>query len=137
VSPRYLLDTDTCIHLRRARSPDLLRRFSSLAIDDICMSVVTYGELQRGALGSATSETALKALQRIIERVPIAAMPVEAGAYYGEIRFTLERAGMTIGANDLWIAAHALASELTLVTGNVREFHRVKGLVVEDWISPR
>jgi tRNA(fMet)-specific endonuclease VapC len=137
VSPKYLLDTDTCIHFRRARSAHLMQRFAELLPGDVAMSVVTYGELFRGTLRSPDPARAGKTLQRVVELAPVLSLPALAGARYGEIRFTLERAGMTIGANDLWIAAHALASGLTVVTGNIREFRRVDGLSVEDWISPQ
>ena len=62
-------------------------------------------------------------------------MPIDAGEYYGEMRASLERAGTPIGANDLWIAAHALAADLTVVTNNEREFRRVPGLKMENWAA--
>ena len=134
---RYLLDTDTCIHLRRARSQQLVERFASLRAGDVAMSVITLGELHRGALRSVDPANAMRLLERIVERAPALALPASAGALYGEVRHALEQAGAVIGGNDLWIAAHALAAGLTLVSGNVREFSRVANLQVEDWIGPR
>jgi tRNA(fMet)-specific endonuclease VapC len=112
-----------------------MRRFDALSIGDIAMSVVTFGELYRGALRHITPRLAIDTLQQITEYIPVLPMPERTGECYGRIRVDLERSGMVIGNNDLWIAAHALATGLTLVTGNVREFRRVKGLVIEDWIS--
>ena len=132
-----MLDTDTCIFLRRARPPHLVQRFSAFQIGEVAMSVITHGELYRGALRSADPQAAIATLRRIAELAPVLPLPASAGALYGEIRVDLERAGTMIGGNDLWIAAHAIAANLTLITGNVREFQRVKGLAIEDWISPR
>ncbi len=137
MTPTYLLDTDTCIFLRRARPPHLVQRFAMLKSGEVAMSVITHGELHRGALRSADPAAALNVLQRIVDLAPALPMPASAAAQYGRIRVELERTGTIIGGNDLWIAAHALASGLILVTGNMREFQRVQGLKLEDWISPR
>ena len=101
------------------------------------MSVITFGELYRGALRSRKPELSLQVLERITSLAPVLGLPDAAGATYAEIRVELERAGQIIGGNDLWIAAHAKALNLTLVTGNIREFSRVTGLAHEDWIGPR
>lgn len=100
------------------------------------MSPVTYGELCFGAEKSADRDNAFAVLARLVAVVPIEiAEPQETGRRYGEIRATLGRQGQLIGNNDVWIAAHALAANLTLVTGNVGEFSRVPGLVIEDWAA--
>ena len=132
---RYLLDTDTCIFMRRGRPPELVRKFASLNAGDVVISVITYGELYRSALRSADPQASLMVLERITDLAPVLAMPSETGERYGRIRVELERAGAIIGGNDLWIAAHAVAAGLTLVSGNMREFSRVAGLNVEDWIG--
>lgn len=97
------------------------------------MSMVTYGELLFGAEKSQHPKPAKEHLGRIIELVPVLPLPNESPRHYAKIRARLERAGTPIGANDLWIAAHALASELVLVSNNLREFGRVSGLVTENW----
>jgi tRNA(fMet)-specific endonuclease VapC len=72
-------------------------------------------------------------IAKLSELMPILPLPKEAGEIYGTIRSTLERKGEIIGNNDLWIAAHALAAGMVVVTGNENEFGRVPGLVVENW----
>ncbi|SEP48429.1 tRNA(fMet)-specific endonuclease VapC [Methylobacterium sp. ap11] len=136
MKPRYLLDTNVIIALRRRRPRSVVARLTALRIGEAVMSPVTYGELCFGAEKSADRDTAFAVLARLVAVVPIEiAEPRETGHRYGEIRATLGRQGQLIGNNDVWIAAHALAANLTLVTGNVGEFSRVPGLVIEDWAA--
>ena len=135
MAARYMLDTDTCIYLRKRRPPVVEERFRTLQQDDVVMSLITYGELRNGALKSSAPAAALGNLQRLAELLPVQPMPVEAAERYGEIRSELEKAGQIIGGNDLWIAAHALALDLTLVTNNTREFSRITGLKLENWLE--
>jgi len=93
------------------------------------MSIITYGELLLGAEKSRYPRPAQERLQRFVEFVLVLTSP----RYYAHIRAELERAGTPIGANDLWIAVHALASDLILVSNNLREFSRVTGLETENW----
>lgn len=132
---RYLLDTDTCIYLRKRRPPKVEERFRALQQGDVVMSLITYGELRNGALKSSAPEAALANLQRLSELLPVQAMTIEAAEYYGAIRSALEKSGQIIGGNDLWIAAHTLALDLTLVTNNVREFSRIPQLRLENWLD--
>lgn len=134
-SPRYLLDTNICIFIRQARPVSVIDRFRELASGEAAISVVTYGELSYGAEKSRQSDIALAGLQRVVEAMPVLPLPENAGAAYGSIRAALEREGRIISGNDLWIAAHALAAGLTLVTGNEGEFRRVAGLPVENWAT--
>jgi len=97
------------------------------------MSIVTYGELLFGAEKSQHPKPAEERLNRFVELVPVLPLPDNSPHHYARIRAKLERAGTPIGANDLWIAAHALASELILASNNLREFDRVSGLVTENW----
>lgn len=136
MKPRYLLDTNVIIALRRRRPPSVVARLTALRIGEAVMSPVTYGELCFGAEKSADRDNAFAVLARLVAAVPIEiAEPRETGRRYGEIRAMLGRQGQLIGNNDVWIAAHALAANLTLVTGNVGEFSRVPGLVIEDWAA--
>jgi tRNA(fMet)-specific endonuclease VapC len=134
MSPRYLLDTDTCIFLRRKNPPpSLVARFEKLEPGDVGMSVITFGELAYGAAKSSDPERALAVFERLVALVPVLPLPLGAGRIYGEHRAALEVKGIVIGSNDLWIAAHALAADQVLVTNNEREFRRVKDLKVENW----
>jgi tRNA(fMet)-specific endonuclease VapC len=134
MAPRYLLDTNICIHIRRRRPPEVLRRFSELGNDEAVLSVVTYGELMYGfSKLSPASPQAIRQMEEFFGLVEILPLPVEAGRSYGELRSLLESRGQTIGNNDLWIAAHAICTELTLVTNNEREFRRIPDLKIENW----
>ncbi len=94
---------------------------------------IDLGELQYGAARSQQRGKVIELLQAFASLVPVAAMPETAGETYGAIRVALEAKGEPIGNNDLWIAAHAKAAGLTLVSNNLREFKRVSGLKVQNW----
>jgi tRNA(fMet)-specific endonuclease VapC len=132
---RFLLDTDIFIYIRQKRPEEVSRRFSKLHPGEAAISVITYGELMYGAAKSVRRTDALARLSALIDLLPI--LPLERGAAhaYSEIRAELESIGEMIGNNDLWIAAHALASGLTLVTNNEKEFRRVRGLKVQNWAA--
>jgi tRNA(fMet)-specific endonuclease VapC len=87
-----------------------------------------------GISKSNQKETAAATLQEMMEILPVTPLPGTAGAIYGELRAELEAKGRPIGNNDLWIAAHALADGLILVTNNEREFRRVRGLKIQNWV---
>src|SRR5215469_7048824 len=129
----FLLDTNICIHIRRRRPPTILARFQQLQPGEAVLSVITYGELVYGAEKSQFREQARKQLAELVGLLPIMALPLRAGEFYGAIRASLETKGEVIGNNDLWIAAHATAAGLILVTSNEREFRRVQGLEIQNW----
>jgi len=130
---RYLLDTNICIYIRQRRPDEVLRRFSRLEPGEAAISVITYGELLYGAAKSLQRQVALVKLRELIHLMPALPLPEAAAETYGSIRYDLEAKGEMIGNNDLWIAAHALASGLTLVTNNEKEFRRVRALKVQNW----
>lgn len=133
--PRYLLDTNICIYLRQNRPASVFERFRLLEPGAAVISVVTFGELTYGAEKSHRRELSLTGLQRLLTFLPVLPLPPEAGSAYGRIRALLEKQGNTISGNDLWIAAHVAAAGLTLVTNNEREFRRVEGLAIENWVA--
>jgi tRNA(fMet)-specific endonuclease VapC len=137
VMPRYMLDTDTCSYIMKRSHPLVMKRLQSLPVADTCMSVVTRAALLYGVQISPRREqdaAALAGFLPYVEAVPFA----EADAHhYAEIRGDLKRRGVMIGGNDLFIAAHARARALTLVTNNTAEFQRVRGLKLENWTVPR
>jgi len=135
MEPRYLLDTNICIYIRQKRPEDLLRRFEKLAPGEAAVSVITYGELLYGAEKSAQRRAALERLRELVLLLPALPLPEAAAESYGNIRAELESKGEMIGNNDLWIAAHASAADLTLVTNNEREFRRVRGLKLQNWAT--
>ena len=130
---RYLLDTNICIYIRRKKPEEVLQRFRTLRPGEAVLSVITFGELVYGAEKSAQREAALEVLRELAQVLPVQGLPETAAESYGTIRAELERRGEMIGNNDLWIAAHAKAAGLVLVTNNEREFRRVRGLKVQNW----
>ena len=132
---RFLLDTNICVYIRRRKPPGLLARFERLKLGEAVLSVITYGELIYGVEKSQFREQATKQLAELAGLVPIMELPRQAGEFYGAIRASLEARGEIIGNNDLWIAAHAKAAGLTLVTNNEREFQRIRGLKIQNWVA--
>lgn len=132
---RFLLDTNICIHIRQRRPPEVLARFERLRPGEAVISVITYGELAYGVAKSRFREQAGKQLSELAGLLPALELPPQAGELYGAIRAGLEAKGEMIGNNDLWIAAHALAAGLTLVTNNEHEFRRIQGLKVQNWVG--
>jgi tRNA(fMet)-specific endonuclease VapC len=132
---RYLLDANIVIYIRQKRPEAVLRRFGRIRPGEAAMSVIAYGELIYGAMKSSQRETALDRLRELSHVLPALPMPEKAAETYGFIRADLERRGEMIRNNDLWIAAHALALGLTLITNNEREFRRVRGLKVQNWAA--
>ncbi|MDB5970216.1 MAG: PilT protein domain protein [Hydrocarboniphaga sp.] len=132
---RYLLDTNICIYIRQKRPAEVLARFEKLKAGEAALSVITYGELLYGAAKSQHRQIAMDRLSDLISFLPVLELPGDAAQDYGEIRAHLETKGEIIGGNDLWIAAHAKAMSLVLVTNNEREFKRVPGLKVQNWAA--
>lgn len=130
---RFLLDTNILIYIRRNRPARVFTRFQRLVYGEAVLSVITFGELAYGAAKSVRRSEAIAQLEQLRRAAPIAALPETAAEIYGTIRADLENRGQQIGNNDLWIAAHALAANLTLVTNNEREFSRVTGLKIQNW----
>ena len=133
MEPRYLLDTNICIYIRQERPEEVLRRFRKLRPGEAALSVITYGELLYGAAKSAQRVAALARLRELIHWLPALPLPEAAAEAYGTARSELAARGEMIGNNDLWIAAHAVAANLTLVTNNEKEFRRVRGLKLQNW----
>jgi tRNA(fMet)-specific endonuclease VapC len=135
---RFMLDTDTCSYILKRSHPLVLKRLQSVPVSDVCMSVVTKAELLYGVEVSPRRAQDAAALAAFLPYVDAVALDEEAGRHYAEIRADLKRRGAMIGANDLFIAAHARALGMTLVTNNTDEFGRVSKLAIENWtVAPR
>lgn len=133
--PRYMLDTDACSYIMKRSHDRLLRRLAKVAIGDVCISVITKSELMFGVEVSpnrAKDEAALVAFLRYVE---VLDFPDQAASHYAQIRADLKARGAMIGANDLFISAHARSLGLTLVTNNTGEFRRVRHLAIENWAN--
>ena len=130
---QYMLDTNICIYVIRKYPPELRERFNRLA-EQLCMSSITLGELLYGAEKSTRRLDNLQAIEHFKARLEILPFAEKAAAHYGQIRAQLERMGRPAGAHDMMIGGHARSEGLTLVTNNVREFERMEGLRVANWV---
>ncbi len=131
--PRYMLDTDTCSSIMKRSSAPVLRRLQRVPVTDVCMSVVTKSELLYGVEVSPRHAQDAAALAAFLPYVEVLDLGGDAARHYAQIRADLKKRGALIGANDLFIAAHARSHGLMLVTNNTAEFGRVKGLAIENW----
>ncbi len=131
--PRYMLDTDVCSYIMKRSSAVLLRQLQNVAMDDVCISVVTKAELLFGAKVSPRRQQDSEAVEAFLRHVAVLGFPETAAEHYADIRADLSARGRMIGANDLFIAAHARSLDVTLVTNNLREFSRVRKLTTANW----
>ncbi len=125
---RYMLDTNI-----KDRPTGLRERFNSLA-DQLCISAVTLGEMIYGAEKSTRPVENLLVVEQFAARLDVLPFAEKAAAHYGQLRAELERAGQPVGAYDMMIGGHARSEGLILVSNNPREFRRMKGLRIENWI---
>ncbi len=133
----YLLDTNILIYLIKNRPPQVAHRIDALKEEDsLAMSFITWAELLHGAQGSQRREATLQQLDALSRQVPVLYPENQAICrHYAEQASALKRQGTPIGANDLWIACHSLALGATLVSHNIREFARIEGLALIDWVA--
>ena len=131
---RYMLDTDVCIRVLRDRPQSARERFNAEA-ESLCISTVTLGELLFGAEKSARPAHHRHEVEHFAARLQVLDFDAQAASHFAEIRADLEGKGLSIGAYDTMIAAHARSRGLVVVTGNLREFSRVVGLRAEDWLG--
>jgi tRNA(fMet)-specific endonuclease VapC len=131
----YMLDTDTCAFVLRRASEPLLLRIQAAPIAQQCMSVVSYAELLYGVELSSQKKTNQAAVEMLARHVSVLDWPQEAAQHYAQIRADLKKTGSMVGANDLMIAAHARSLRATVVTNNTKDFERIKGLNIENWLA--
>jgi tRNA(fMet)-specific endonuclease VapC len=132
---KYLLDTDVLSELAKGHDVKLLQRVQNLGLSECAMSVISEAEIRYGQACRPLHPTLTARIDALLAEIPCLPMGKSAVAPYALIRAELRRLGTPIGPNDFWIAAHALAENLILVTGNDREFARVPGLRVENWLT--
>jgi tRNA(fMet)-specific endonuclease VapC len=131
---RYMLDTNICIYVMRDRPLEVRERFTRFT-DQLCISTVTLGELLYGAEKSARPAENRALADRFAAHFEVLPFSANTAAHYGEIRAELVRTGRPAGIHDMLIGAHARSEGLTIVTNNTREFERMPGLRVENWVS--
>ena len=130
---KYMLDTNIVIYVIKRRPMEVLEVFNQHT-GQMCISSITLAELFHGVEKSSRPEHNWRQVEDFTSRLDILEYGYKAAAHYGDIRADLEREGNTIGVNDLHISGHARSEGLTLVSNNLREFDRVKGLRTENWV---
>ena len=135
MSHRYLLDTNILAELARNPTGPAARTIAAVGETSVCTSAIVACEVHYGLAKGASRKLTDRMLEILATIDVVTNLPEDIGVHYGRIRTRLESAGEVIGPNDLLIAAHACAADLTIVTGNEREFRRVPGLRVENWMA--
>lgn len=133
-SPRYMLDTNILSDLVRNPQGAIFNKISEVGGEAICASIISAAEMRYGCAKKGSGRL-LRQVEAILEGIDILPLDEPADVEYGGIRAELEAAGKPIGPNDLLIAAHCYALGITLVTANLGEFSRIRGLKVENWLG--
>jgi tRNA(fMet)-specific endonuclease VapC len=130
-----MLRTDTCSYIMKRSSEAVIKRLSSVPVTDVYISVITKSQLLYGVDLSPRRMQDATALHAFVRHVAVLEFPDDAAVHYAQIRADLKKRGQMIGASDLFIAAHARSLGLRLVTNNIGEFNRAKGLTLENWTT--
>jgi tRNA(fMet)-specific endonuclease VapC len=132
---KVMLDTNTCVAIIKRKPPQVLKRFNTYKVGEIGISWVTLAELEFGVAKSQYNEKNQVALDEFVLPLEIANFDRDVARIYGRVRAMLEKKGTAIGSLDTMIGAHALAQGATLATNNTKEFSRIKGLTIVDWLD--
>lgn len=130
----YLLDTNICIYIINQQPAQVLQRLIQAGRDSLAISTVTVAELAFGVAKSTRADSREK-LENFLSKFPIVDWDEDAAWVYGNVRKSLEAKGQRIGERDMLLACQAIALDATMVTNNTREFERVEGLKLENWVS--
>ncbi len=130
---RYMLDTDMCSYIIKERPESVRQRFQKLAMEQLCVSVVTYAELIYGVERSSSKRVNRPVIEDFVRHLDVMDWDTGAADQYGMIRTQLEVAGTPIGAMDMMIAAHAKSIKAVLVTNNQKHSTKIKGLKIDNW----
>lgn len=129
-----MLDTNTVAHIFRHPQGTVAARIGEIGRDSICVSVIVAAEMRYGSRKKNSARLSA-AVEEYLARVEVVPFDAPADETYADIRLSLEGRGKPISPNDMLIAAHALSLGMTLVTDNMREFTRIEGLAIENWIQ--
>ena len=130
---RYLLDTNILSVIIRNPTGPVVQHLAEVGEKAVCTSIIVAAELRLGAKKRG-SQRLTRQMERVLDTLEILPFDEPADVAYGTLRSLLEAAGTPIGANDMLIAAHGLALGCTVVTDNEREFSRIEGLTIENWL---
>ena len=129
-----MLDTNICIYIIKNKPLNVRKKFESYGFGEIAIQSITVAELYYGVYKSFKTEQNLLSLNNFLSPFNIIEFDIECALAYGKIRAELENKGQIIGSMDMLIASCSLAKNFTLITNNLKEFKRIKGLKVENWI---
>ena len=130
----YLLDTNICIYIINEQPTQVLQRLIQAGRESLAISTITVAELAFGVAKSTRADSRLK-LENFLSKFPLLDWGQDAAWVYGNVRKTLEAKGQRIGERDLLLACQALSLDITMVTNNIREFERIEGLKLENWVG--
>ena len=130
----FLLDTNICSYIIKKNPTRVFDKFKQYGTEDIAVSSLTLAEMQYGVAKSKYRQKAQRALDEFMRPLTVLDFTADAAVAYGEIRARLTREGRLIGGMDMLIAAQAISANVTLVSNNMREFSRVPGLLIENWV---
>lgn len=130
----YLLDTNICGYIIKKNPTRVFDKFKNYGAEDIAISSLTLAEMQYGVAKSEYRQKAQRALDEFMRPLTVLDFTADAAIAYGEIRARLTREGRLIGGMDMLIAAQAISANVTLVSNNMREFSRVPGILIENWV---
>jgi len=130
----YLLDTNIIIYTIKNKYDAIKRKIEFAGVNNVCVSALTVAEMEHGAAKSMNPERARVIMYEFLTPFEIIDFDTRAAECYGRIRANLEKNGNIIGPIDLLIGATALSRKYTVVTNNVKEFNRIDGLMIENWV---
>ncbi len=131
---RYMLDTNICSYILKNHPAAVKQKFEEVGDGNICISTIVLAELYYGAARHPKGVVIRREIDDFVSRLVVIPWDENAADHYGAIRSSLEKAGTLVGAMDMLIAAHARSCGATLVTNNLREFDRIKGLTSLSWV---
>jgi len=131
----YLLDTNICIYIIKNKYIEIAKKMNKIGIENISVSSITIAEMEYGIAKSSRPQEAESKLYEFLVPFTIVDFNTNSARYYGKIRNELNTKGTPIGSMDLMIASIAMASDMKIVTNNVKEFERIPGLQIENWIK--
>lgn len=131
---RYMLDTNICSYILKNHPTAVKQKFEEVGAGNICISAIVLAELYYGSARHPKGIVIRREIDNFVSRLVVIPWDENAADHYGSIRAALEKAGTLVGAMDMLIAAHAKSCDATLVTNNLREFDRIKGLKLLNWV---
>lgn len=131
---RYMLDTNICCYILKNHPTAVKQKFEEVGAGNICISAIVLAELYYGSARHPKGIVIRREIDNFVSRLVVIPWDENAADHYGSIRASLEKAGILAGAMDMLIAAHAKSCDATLVTNNLREFDRIKGLKLLNWV---